>query len=540
LEGDLFNDTLVSIEAYRLTPFDDIFWAFAGNDVIDGFGGNDEIAGQGGNDRLTGGEGNDRLIGDAGNDTLIGGFGDDQLEGGVGDDILDGAQGLDRMFGGDGNDTYYVDNVGDQIFEGGTGFGGVSGIDSVISDVSYVLASRVENLTLSLAATALNATGNDLANQLRGNSLNNVLNGGLGADLMVGGGGNDTYIVDNSGDVVDESTGTGTDTVQSSVSFDMRANFGQARGNVENLTLTGSAAINGTGNALNNTILGNSASNVLQGFDGSDRLFGFAGNDTINGGSSDDYMAGGTGNDSLAGSTGNDTYEFTRGFSAFANLGSDTISDTGGFDRILVDSMDQLRSVSRSGYDAIMTFDQGTIRVANHFLTQAIESVETASRTVVLATGLVGGNLSGIITGTKDSEVLDGRGGDDLLFAGKGDDTLLGDEGDDRLDGGKGRDRLDGGIGDDILTGGKDSDVFVFGMGYGHDTITDFNVKRDELELSLLLDRPVITRTENGYDLDFGDGDMLTVNTSSPRKSADEWLDQLMENWADTTSDVVI
>ena len=89
---------------------------------------------------------------------------------------------------------------------------------------------------------------------------NDMLNGGAGADRMLGGTGNDTYVVDNVGDVVTELDGEGTDTIQSSMSFSLA---GLAF--VENLTLTGTAALNGTGNALDNVIIGNSGANVLTG-----------------------------------------------------------------------------------------------------------------------------------------------------------------------------------------------------------------------------------------------------------------------------------
>ena len=133
------------------------------------------------------------------------------------------------------------------------------------------LAANRENLTLT-GATAINGTGNTLDNVLLGNSVNNTLTGGagndtltggVGNDTMIGGTGNDTYVVDVAGDVVMENVNEGTDTVQGSLTYTLGAN-------VENLTLTGTAAINGTGNTLNNTLTGNSAANMLIGGAGDD------------------------------------------------------------------------------------------------------------------------------------------------------------------------------------------------------------------------------------------------------------------------------
>ncbi len=104
-----------------------------------------------------------------------------------------------------------------------------------------------------------------------------LLNGGAGADILIGGEGNDTYVVDNPGDVVDEGTGSGTDLVQAAASFDLSA----VLGDVENLTLTGTAAVNGTGNGLANTIIGNTGANIIEGKGGADILDGGAGLDTV-------------------------------------------------------------------------------------------------------------------------------------------------------------------------------------------------------------------------------------------------------------------
>ncbi|PKO63606.1 MAG: RTX toxin, partial [Betaproteobacteria bacterium HGW-Betaproteobacteria-16] len=177
------------------------------------------------------------------------------------------------MAGGLGNDTYQVDNGADIVTE----LAG-EGTDTVYSSLSYNLGENLENLTLT--DSALSATGNELNNILLGNSGDNILDGGLGndtlnggegADTMLGGLGDDIYHVDNSGDVVTELAGEGTDTVSSSFDYTLGANL-------ENLILTGSA-LNATGNELDNTLTGNSGDNVLDGGTGADTMVGGAGDD---------------------------------------------------------------------------------------------------------------------------------------------------------------------------------------------------------------------------------------------------------------------
>ena len=251
----------------------------AGNNVLAGLGGADVLDGGAGIDTasyaaspsgvsvslMTGvGSGGDaegdtlinieNLTGSAFNDTLIGNAGNNVLAGLGGADILDGGAGIDTA-------SYAASNAGVSVsLATGVGSGGDAEGDTLVN---------IENLTGSAFNDTL--TGDANTNVLIGLAGNDILNGGAGADIMQGGLGNDTYVVDNVGDVVDETGGDGLDTVQSSVSFSL-ADPVHAIGAIENLTLTGSADINGTGNALANTIIGNAGNNVLIGGAGTDTV----------------------------------------------------------------------------------------------------------------------------------------------------------------------------------------------------------------------------------------------------------------------------
>ena len=233
---------------------------------------------------LGGADGYDDLVGGPDAEVLAGRGGDDSLKGGGGNDTLLGGPGVDTLRGGGGDDAYYVSS-GDTVIERTD-----DGIDVVCADVSWTLGRNLENLTLTGTA-AINATGNGLANVLTGNDGNNWLDGKGGADTLAGGFGDDTYEVAQTSDVVIEKADQGIDTVRSSVGYTLGEHL-------ENLTLTGTKAINGTGNTLANVLTGNSANNKLTGGAGDDRLEGLAGTDT------------------LVGGAGNDSYVLGRGYGA--------------------------------------------------------------------------------------------------------------------------------------------------------------------------------------------------------------------------------
>jgi Ca2+-binding RTX toxin-like protein len=404
------------------------------------------VIGNAGANSLAGGDGNDSLNGAAGNDSLAGG---------AGDDLLDGGAGSDRLAGGAGNDSYVVDAAGDLVVEDAG-----AGIDLVLASLSYSLGANVENLTLTGTA-ALNGTGNALGNLITGNaganslaggdgndSLNgaagndnlaggagdDLLDGGAGADRLTGGLGNDLYVLDQAGDLVVEDAGAGIDGVQSSISYALGAN-------VENLTLTGADALNGTGNSLDNLIAGN---------DGANSLSGGAGQDSLIGGAGDDNLDGGAGADTLAGGAGSDRYSID-------NAGDIVIEDAGAG----IDLVQSALSYSLGAHIENLTLT-GTAA-----LTGTGNGLDNVLAGNAGANALSGGDGQDSLDGGAGADTLDGGAGDDLIAGGAGNDCLMGGPGSDTLDGGSGRDTLVGGEGNDWLTNIDAGDTLFFGVAAG-------------------------------------------------------------------------
>ena len=189
-------------------------------------------------------------------------------------------------------------------------------------------------MTLTGTAGADTLTGGADADVLHGLEGSDTLNGGAGADRMVGGSGNDSYTVDNSGDVVTEYASEGADIVRSSIAYDLPIN-------VENLTLTGTSALSGTGNALANVIKGNAAANVLKGLSGNDKLYGHAGNDRLEGGDGNDFLQSGSGTDTLVGGAGTDSFDWNSAGDAGKGTTRDVVLDfTRGTDKLDLSGID--------------------------------------------------------------------------------------------------------------------------------------------------------------------------------------------------------
>lgn len=350
-----FDTSTIGLTSLQFTS-----WGTSTDDYIEGMasgGSNDDLMmGRGGNDTLNGG---------SANDTLDGGDGNDTLNGGIGNDTLIGGGGFDTMIGGDGDDVYVIGNTGVTVTEELN-----EGADTVQASVNYILDDNLENLVLTGVAP-IYGTGNALANTITGNDANNTLDGGDGIDLMIGGKGDDIYIVDSTTDTITELENEGIDTVRSSVTFSLSAiDF------IENLELTGTGAINGTGNALGNVIVGNSGVNTLDAGDG------------------DDTLDGGVGADLMIGGQGNDTY--------FVDSTSDVISESTG-----------------QGTDLVMS--KVTLSIAG----AELENITLIGTSNVNATG---NNSNNILIGNAGNNIIDGNDGEDTLDGGiSGNDTLRGD-----------------------------------------------------------------------------------------------------------------
>ncbi|WP_019905722.1 calcium-binding protein [Methylobacterium sp. 77] len=447
LTGGNGNDTLTTGSA------DDVVFGGGGNNVISTGGGNDTISGGSGIDTVFGGGGDDTFgvnvytdgsdqvnLGD-GNDTVRfdrfdGGTGNVRLtftSAEVGNGNTNDAGSLTNQDGGfavrvqaedaDGNLTGPVSRYDDE------GITFVAGTQGITFDVRDLVSGTQRGNTFE--GVVLGTGGDDALtffppfragqdfyyNAGQGNDTilagtgNDFLVGGAGNDTMIGGLGNDSYIVDSLGDTVVEGADAGTDTVLSSITYSLSDT-------VENLTLTGSGAIDGTGNALDNSITGNIGDNRLAGREGNDLITAGAGNDLLIGGDGDDVMTGGAGDDMyFVGSAGDQVNEGV-------GEGNDTV---------------------RSAVD--------------YALGANIENVFLLGSDDINATGNEGDNS---LIGNSGNNRLDGGAGADRLNAGDGDDVLVG---------GTGADVMRGGNGDDTYVIDDAGDQAIEQSGQGFDTV---------------------------------------------------------------------
>ncbi len=485
----------------------------SGSNIIHGLGGDDALSGNAGDDILYGEDGSDTLDGGADNDTLWGNTGNDIIYGGAGNDVFQGGTGNDTFYGGDYNygygDDTYVFNLGDGqdgiadwdatsgnqdtirfeagITESSLGFNR-TGNDLVVNygnigdriqiynwyaaphpkieswifvdGSAYAFAElqvgtiNPETLDGSSGDSILYAdAGNDILN---GNSGNDLLNGGLGADTLTGGLGNDTYVVDDALDTIIENLDEGIDTVQSAITYALGANL-------ENLTHTGSTAINGTGNELANTITGNSAGNILSGLAGNDTLTGDAGNDTLDGGTGADFLNAGPGDDTLSYSADD---LWSTGFVA-VNGGSPGVPGTGQYAAIAGRNRSYDVFEGGDGYDVLLGSADADVLALDDQYSPFPGAAGPRVGGIEAVYANAGNDVIDLTSGVYSygDVTLDGGAGDDVLWSSAGRDTILGGDGNDNLYAGVGDDVLFGGAGNDTLDGGPGADAMAGGPG---------------------------------------------------------------------------
>lgn len=511
------------------TSASETIWGYATADSIFGNAGDDSLYGRDGNDVLDGDVGNDKLYGDSGNDLLNAGQGNDFMYGGIGDDLLDGGAGNDYMSGNNDSDTY--------IFGRGDGQDTIDNFDTGLNKVDVVLfkadvlpsdisISRVNtNLVLKINGTADSLTvvsyfdqdvagpykleeikfsngavwniddvkarvlqGTAQAQTLIAYASNDVINAGggndsvygrAGADIIFGSDGDDKLFGEDGDDFLDG--GLGNDFLYGGAGDDV-FNFGRGYGTDNILDYGGLSAGKGVllltpdvltsdlklsrqGDDLllsfsdstdimkiwsyfyqdaaggyqleqirfaDNTVwtvdqvktmllTGDEQANTIKGYATADSMFGEAGNDTMNGGLGNDIMYGGDDNDMIRGENGDDFLFGDAGDDIlYGGNNNDTLNGGAGLDHLYGDA----------------------------------------------------GN-----------DNLYGEDGADYVRGGAGDDVLTGNSGDDRLYGDEGLDWLDDMQGNDLLDGGSGNDTYVFGRGYGQDTINSNDVSTTKLDV---------------------------------------------------------
>lgn len=474
LTGTTGIDTLVG------TAFNDTFTGLAGADkLIGGLGDDTYVLGGDTTDILTDTGGNDTIdstisrtladgspienirlsgasainaTGNSGNNRLTGNAASNILDGGLGNDTLDGGSGgTDQLKGGAGNDTYVLGarTTGFTITD-------ISGTDTITSTAGRSLApfTDIENLIL-LGSSAINGTGNALANTITGNAAANILDGGLGTDTLIGGLGNDTYIVNAATDIVTELAGGGTaDHVRASASYTLAASA-----DIEFLETTNAlftTAINLTGNGLANTLTGNAGANVLTGAGGNDRLDpGSGGADTLRGGAGDDtYVLGSrTSGLTILEESGVDTVHTLvsrtlagiAGIEKLTLLGTANINGTGNgsVNTITGNAGNNVLDGGADGVTDVLIGGAGNdtyvLQAVGDYISDSsgTDTIQTAtSRSLVSFTGIENLTLTGTgnvnATGDGNANTITGNSGSNIIEGAGGADTLLGGLGNDR------------------------------------------------------------------------------------------------------------
>ncbi len=503
------------------TQGDDYLVGFARGETILGLDGDDVAYARGGDDTIESGSGNDELFGEDGNDTLLAGDGADTVVGGLGNDVLDSGPGNDRLYGGFQTALWYVDDANGNdtyLFDRGYGQDRITDHDTTPGNLDTIrlregitpddisLRQSGDDLKLSISDTTDTLTvekwfWND-SPEFRVEQIEF-------ADGTI-------WDVDEIKHQVIQGTSGDDERVGYSTSDTMHGYEGQDRlwGRAGNDTLDGGSD--------QDNLFGEADDDILLGRAGADELSGGMGHDTLDGGTGNDLLSGGTLNERdewwytchRDESNGNDTYLFGR------DSGRDTVVDrdstAGNVDAIVLDA-----DVATT--DVIVRRDQDnlvlsiadttdTLTVENWFLD---DSTEWQVEEIRFAAGTTWD------VDTIKQMVLQGTPGDDVLTGYSADDTITGLAGADTIYGNAGADTIDPGAGDDYAEGGTGNDTYLFGRGYGHDTIVDYDATQGNIDIVLLgadvLPSDVVFEA-SGTSL------FLSISGTDDRLQLSEWL----------------
>lgn len=475
--GTAFNDSMTGGDD------DDIFEGAVGNDIIAGGLGNDtaryseattgvsvNLNIQGiqqnttgaGLDTLTGIE---NLTGSAFGDTLRGNAGVNILSGDDGADFLYGSTGADQLFGGAGDDYLYVDHL-DTLIDGGADYdrlfaeaGSLAlNIDLAASNLEYAQGSAWDDIfDATNVGEAVKLWGHGRDDKLTGSAFADYINGGSGNDTLIGLGGEDTLDGSIGADIFNGGAGDdiiyidADDTIiDGGADYDQIHVRGYSAGVNINITVGNLEYANG--NTLNDIFDATGATWSV-------KLLGQGGNDTLTGGDLADQLYGGPGNDILFGNGGDDILN--------ASTGADQLSGGAGNDIIFMDADDTLID-GGADYDRVYA-NGGSAALTLNLTTANVEYVSGSA---------FGDNFDA--TGSTVAVKILGQDGADTLTGGNLADLIYGGAGADNITGGTGNDFLSGGGADGAM------DTFFFGVGWGDDTLSDFQNGEDILDLSAL------------------------------------------------------
>ena len=399
--------------------------------------------------------GSANLVGTAnsGNDSLTGNAGTDTLKGGSGVDTLIAGTGIDTLIGGAGNTTFVINATGDVVQDTVT-----TTSNTLRSSVTYVLPTNVNALVLT-GTLALTGTAN---------ASNDTLTSNTAIDTLVGGAGNDVFVISNASDVVQDTSATTSNVIQSTASFSLPTN-------VNALVFTGSTALHGTANAGNDSLVANTGADTLSAGNGSDTLVSSATGTAV------DSLVGGTGNDlfvvnyvgdivTVGATHGNDTIQSSVSYTASANVANLTLTGTSALSG--TGSSLAGRVTANSGADTL-TAGSGadTLIGGSGNDTFVINSAsDVVQDTVTTTSNVLSSSVSYALPTNVNRLILTGTAA--LVgTANSANDTLTANTGADTLISGTGVNSLVGGTGANLFIVNNVSDIINVGASHGVDTI---------------------------------------------------------------------